>query len=145
MNWVVVCNHCLESDYGTTKVQIILAGRSPRLTQWPSNACSSRLRAWGMQFKSPENWKGKDKEKRKQKRRISTYYRSTNASGSIVFQVAVRKKLEKRQKISNNYGWSKDRGRRHGMRSGKGQGGNKEADYKEDQIKWRRESCNPLK
>jgi len=28
-------NHCLESDYSSTMVQIAIADRSPRLTQYP--------------------------------------------------------------------------------------------------------------
>jgi len=56
------------------------------------------------------------------------YDRSTKCLWFYGAQVAVRR-LEKRQKISNGYGRSKDGGRRHGMRSGKSQAGNKEADY----------------
>jgi len=29
---VVIVDHCLEGDYGSTRVQIVLAGRCPRLT-----------------------------------------------------------------------------------------------------------------
>jgi len=59
-------DHCPKSDYGSTTLQIDIAGRSSRLTRSVlSDACTLRQRVWSMQLEYLEKSEKTDSQEEK--------------------------------------------------------------------------------